>query len=70
MPAVLILNGVTVPHEHPQAPADLTPPAQLPWLRRLAARLLGRGLSRLKAQHRDSWFLGHAKAIREWADDG
>ncbi|KXG80453.1 UvrD-helicase domain-containing protein [Pseudomonas mosselii] len=70
MPAVLILNGVTVPHEHPQAPADLTPPAQLPWLRRLAARLLGRGLSRLKAQHRDSWFLGHATGQRNGHADG
>jgi superfamily I DNA/RNA helicase len=61
---------VTVPHEHPQAPADLTPPAQLPWLRRLAARLLGRGLSRLQAQHRDSWFLGHADGLRNGHADG
>jgi hypothetical protein len=50
-PADLIFNGVTVAHEQPQAPAELTPPAQLPWLRRLAARLLGRGLSRRPAQH-------------------
>ncbi|MFJ4390922.1 UvrD-helicase domain-containing protein [Pseudomonas soli] len=70
MPAVLIFNGVTVPHEHPRAPADLTPPAQLPWLRRLAARLLGRGLSRLQAQHRDSWFLGHATGQRNGHADG
>ncbi|QXH54400.1 UvrD-helicase domain-containing protein [Pseudomonas maumuensis] len=70
MPAVLIFNGVTVPHEHPQAPADLTPPAQLPWLRRLAARVLGRGLSRLQAQHRDSWFLGHATGQRNGHADG
>lgn len=59
-----------MPHEHPQAPADLTPPAQLPWLRRLAARLLGRGLSRLQAQHRDSWFLGHATGQRNGHADG
>ncbi|QXH44570.1 UvrD-helicase domain-containing protein [Pseudomonas xanthosomatis] len=59
-----------MPHEHPQAPADLTPPAQLPWLRRLAARLLGRGLSRLQAQHRDSWFLGHATGLRNGHTDG
>ncbi|MFK3776107.1 UvrD-helicase domain-containing protein [Pseudomonas sp. NPDC089406] len=59
-----------MPHEHPQAPADLTPPAQLPWLRRLAARLLGRGLSRLQAQHRDSWFLGHATGLRNGHSDG
>ncbi|QVM89235.1 UvrD-helicase domain-containing protein [Pseudomonas entomophila] len=70
MPAVSIFNGVTVSHEHPQAPADLTPPAQLPWLRRLAARLLGRGLSRLRAQHRDSWFLGHADGLRNGHADG
>jgi hypothetical protein len=65
-----IFNGVTVPPERPQAPADLTPPAQLPWLRRLAARLLGRGLSRLQAQHRDSWFLGHATGQRNGHADG
>lgn len=70
MRAVLIFNGVTVPHEHPQAPADLTPPAQLPWLRRVVARLLGRGLSRLQAQHRDSWFLGHATGQRTGHADG
>ncbi|MBC3435828.1 UvrD-helicase domain-containing protein [Pseudomonas sp. BW16M2] len=70
MPAVSIFNGVTVSHEHPQAPADLTPPAQLPWLRRLAARLLGRGLSHLQAQHRDSWFLGHATGQRNGHADG
>ena len=64
MPTVLIFNGVTVAHEQPLAPADLTPPAQLPWFRRLAARLLGRGLTRLQAQHRDSWFLGHATGQR------
>nr|WP_189657465.1 UvrD-helicase domain-containing protein [Pseudomonas peradeniyensis] len=48
----------------------MTPPAQLPWLRRLAARLLGRGLSRLQAQHRDSWFLGHATGQRNGHADG
>ncbi|NON23151.1 hypothetical protein G9Q07_28150, partial [Klebsiella pneumoniae] len=70
MPAVLIFNGVTVAHEQPQAPADLTPPAQRPWFRRLAARLLGRGLTRLQAQHRDSWFLGHASGQRSGHADG
>lgn len=59
-----------MPHEHPQAPADLAPPAQLPWFRRLAARLLGRGLTRLQAQHRDSWFLGHATGQRSGHADG
>ncbi|WP_338746920.1 UvrD-helicase domain-containing protein [Pseudomonas putida] len=66
----LFFNGVTVAHEQPQAPADLTPPAQLPWFRRLAARLLGRGLTRLQAQHRDSWFLGHATGQRNGHADG
>ncbi|HDS1744633.1 MULTISPECIES: UvrD-helicase domain-containing protein [Pseudomonas] len=70
MHADSIFNGVTVAHEQPQAPAELTPPAQLPWLRRLAARLLGRGLSRLQAQHRDSWFLGHATGQRSGHADG
>ncbi|AUF96507.1 DNA helicase UvrD [Pseudomonas sp. 02C 26] len=57
-------------HELPPSPAQLIPPAQLPWLRRLAARLLGRGLSRLQAQHRDSWFLGHATGQRSGHVDG
>ncbi|PLV19255.1 UvrD-helicase domain-containing protein [Pseudomonas guariconensis] len=57
-------------HEHPPAPAELTPPAQLPWFRRLAARLLGRGLTRLQAQHRDSWFLGHVTGQRSGHADG
>lgn len=57
-------------HEHPPAPTELTPPAQLPWFRRLVARLLGRGLSRLQAQHRDSWFLGHATGQRSGHADG
>lgn len=59
-----------MPHEQPLVPADLSPPAQLPWFRRLAARLLGRGLSRLQAQHRDSWFLGHATGQRSGHTDG
>lgn len=37
----------------------LLPAAQLPWLRRLLARLFGGGLSRLRAQHLESWHLGH-----------
>lgn len=57
-------------HDHPQGPAELTPPAQLPWFRRLAARMLGRGLSRLQAQHRDSWFLGHITGQRTGHADG
>ena len=54
----------------PPQPQDLTPPAQLPWLRRVAARMLGRGLNRLSAQHRDSWFQGHASGQRTGHADG
>jgi superfamily I DNA/RNA helicase len=42
-------------------PADLLlPPSELPWFKRLAARMLGRGLDLLYAQHRVSWRHGHA----------
>ncbi|MCU1733128.1 MULTISPECIES: UvrD-helicase domain-containing protein [unclassified Pseudomonas] len=54
----------------PPQPLELTPPAQLPWIRRLTARLLGRGLNRLRAQHRDSWFQGHASGQRTGHADG
>ncbi|WP_288441406.1 UvrD-helicase domain-containing protein [Pseudomonas promysalinigenes] len=73
-----IYNGVTVAHEQPQPLAELTPTDQLPWFRRLAARVLGRGLTRLKAQHGESWHLGHAQGyeagrqvlvIRDWRPD-
>jgi superfamily I DNA/RNA helicase len=53
-----------VPSSRPELPVDLLPPAQLSLFKRLAARLLGRGLSRLHAQHRDSWFQGHAVGQR------
>ncbi|WP_081951629.1 UvrD-helicase domain-containing protein [Pseudomonas cremoricolorata] len=43
----------------------LTPPAELPLLRRLFARLLGRGLSGLQAQHRESFTLGHASGQQQ-----
>lgn len=56
--------------ELPHAPADLTPPAQLPWFRRVAARLLGHCLTRLQAQHRDSWFQGHASGQRRGHAEG
>ncbi|KJK17040.1 UvrD-helicase domain-containing protein [Pseudomonas sp. 2(2015)] len=62
--------GVGVSEERPKLPLELIAPAQLPWLRRLAARLLGRGLSRLQAQHRDSWFQGHANGQRTGHADG
>ena len=54
-------NGVTVANEQPQALAELIPPAQLPWFRRLVARLLGRGLTGLQAQHRHSVEYGRAE---------
>ncbi|MBA1204093.1 UvrD-helicase domain-containing protein [Pseudomonas capeferrum] len=65
-----ISSGVSVSHDHPQGSAELMPPAQLPWFRRLVARVLGRGLSRMQAQHRDSWFLGHATGQRAGHADG
>jgi superfamily I DNA/RNA helicase len=49
---------------------DLLPPAELPWFKRLAARLLGRGLNQLRAQHRDSWFHGHVAGQRAGHADG
>ncbi|PWB34114.1 DNA helicase UvrD [Pseudomonas sp. SDI] len=62
--------GVGVSEERPKLSLELNPPAQLPWHKRLAARLLGRGLSRLQAQHRDSWFQGHASGQRSGHADG
>ncbi len=44
---------------------DLLPTAQLPWFRRVVARLFGGGLSRLRAQHLESWHLGHRAG---WSD--
>ncbi|WP_462402454.1 UvrD-helicase domain-containing protein [Pseudomonas sp. Marseille-QA0332] len=56
--------------EHPQIPLELAPPAQLSWFRRLLARWLGHGLTRLQAQHRESWFLGHVTGQRSGHADG
>ncbi|WP_249673483.1 UvrD-helicase domain-containing protein [Pseudomonas abieticivorans] len=53
-----------------QQPPELLPPAQLSLFKRLTARLLGRGLSRLRAQHRDSWFHGHAVGQRNGHAEG
>ncbi|WP_256600591.1 MULTISPECIES: UvrD-helicase domain-containing protein [unclassified Pseudomonas] len=52
-------------HDFPAEPAhdlppDLKSPHRLPFLKRLLARLIGRGLTRLQAQHLPSWELGHA----------
>ncbi|WP_313455269.1 UvrD-helicase domain-containing protein [Pseudomonas sp.] len=56
--------------EQPQALAELKPAAQLPWLRRLFARLLEHGLNRLRVQHRESWFHGHLLGQRDGHADG
>jgi hypothetical protein len=61
---------VTVSLDPAQTPPDLLPAAQLPWLRRLAARLFGGGLSRLRAQHLESWHLGHHAGRHEGQAEG
>lgn len=53
------------PAEPPHDPAtdlppDLTVPERLPFFKRLLARIIGRGLSRMQAQHVPSWRQGHA----------
>jgi superfamily I DNA/RNA helicase len=53
-----------VPQHNPELPEQLAPIAQLPLLKRLAARLFGRGLSRLHAQHAPSWLQGQADGFR------
>ncbi|MCV4282940.1 UvrD-helicase domain-containing protein [Pseudomonas capsici] len=44
----------------PDLDIELNPPERLPLFKRLLSRLMGRGLTRLGAQHRPSWFQGHA----------
>lgn len=56
--------------EQPQALAELKPAAQLPWLRRLFARLLEHGLNRLRVHHRESWFHGHLLGQRDGHAEG
>lgn len=46
-----------MPH---QLPADLSPPEQLPFFKRLLARLVGHSLTGLRSQHVPSWLQGHA----------
>ncbi len=48
----------------PEPPAELSSLAQLPLFKRLMARLLGGGLSRLRAQHVASWLQGQADGFR------
>ncbi|WP_047304664.1 UvrD-helicase domain-containing protein [Pseudomonas fluorescens] len=45
-------------------PPELLPLAQMPLLKRLAARFFGHGLNRLRAQHRASWLHGQADGFR------
>lgn len=49
---------------NPDLPPELLPLAQMPWLKRLAARFFGHGLNRLRAQHRASWLHGQADGFR------
>lgn len=53
-----------MPQHNPELPEQFAPIAQLPLLKRLAARLFGRGLSRLHAQHAPSWLQGQADGFR------
>ncbi|KAF0866479.1 UvrD-helicase domain-containing protein [Pseudomonas sp. LD120] len=48
----------------PDLPPELLPLAQMPLLKRLAARFFGHGLTRLRAQHRASWLHGQADGFR------
>ncbi|MFP3517028.1 UvrD-helicase domain-containing protein [Pseudomonas sp. SIMBA_077] len=48
----------------PDLPEQLVPESQLPWFKRLAARLFGGGLSRLRVQHAASWLHGQADGFR------
>jgi len=70
LPTDFAANGVTVANEQPKALAELTPPTRLPWLKRLIAQCLGRGLTRIQAQHPHSWWLGHADGQHQGRDEG
>ncbi|MFJ7311908.1 UvrD-helicase domain-containing protein [Pseudomonas sp. NPDC098747] len=48
----------------PELPPELRPLAEMPWIKRLAARFFGHGLTRLRAQHRASWLHGQADGFR------
>ncbi|PMY44843.1 MULTISPECIES: UvrD-helicase domain-containing protein [Pseudomonas] len=53
-----------MPQHSPDLPPELLPLAEMPLLKRLAARFFGHGLSRLRAQHRASWLHGQADGFR------
>ena len=48
----------------PDLPEQLVPESQLPWFKRLVARMFGGGLSRLRVQHAASWLHGQADGFR------
>ncbi|WP_397448057.1 UvrD-helicase domain-containing protein [Pseudomonas sp. NA-150] len=64
-----------MPH---QLPDDLYPPERLPWIKRLLARLVGRGLTGLGAQHvpsfsqgySDGYLNGHGEGMNEGYAEG
>ena len=59
-----------MPHHTPDLPPELHPLAEMPWLKRLAARFFGHGLTRLRAQHRASWLHGQADGFRSGYNAG
>ncbi|WP_339532163.1 UvrD-helicase domain-containing protein [Pseudomonas mucidolens] len=59
-----------MPQHTPDLPPELRPLAEMPLLKRLAARLFGHGLTRLRAQHRFSWLHGQADGFRSGHEAG
>ncbi|AZE94745.1 Putative helicase [Pseudomonas orientalis] len=59
-----------MPHPQPDLPPELRPLAEMPLFKRLAARLFGHGLTRLRAQHRFSWLHGQADGFRSGHEAG
>ncbi|MGC5698959.1 DEAD/DEAH box helicase [Pseudomonas sp. NFXW11] len=59
-----------MPQHSPDLPPELLPLAQMPLLKRLAARFFGHGLNRLRAQHRASWLHGQADGFRSGHNAG
>ncbi|MFO2463460.1 UvrD-helicase domain-containing protein [Pseudomonas sp. 15FMM2] len=59
-----------MPQHTPDLPPELRPLAEMPLLKRLAARFFGHGLTRLRAQHRFSWLHGQADGFRSGHEAG
>jgi len=59
-----------VSQQKPDLPPELRPLAEMPLFKRLAARLFGHGLTRLRAQHRFSWLHGQADGFRSGHEAG